>query len=122
MPMRSRVFRLAVPVVCLVLSPAVVTGEIHRHPGSTTAIPHDKYVHVVSEADSPVQQMYVRTKDGVHVAAVVEVAEPQALASARRARSQRLTRSPRPSQANHQSAAWRQGSVAPPRAKLSGPP
>jgi len=45
--------------------------EIHRHPGSTNAIPHDKYVHVVSEADSPVQQTYVRTKDGVYVAAAI---------------------------------------------------
>jgi dienelactone hydrolase len=71
MPMPSPVFRLAVPVVCLVLGPALVAAEIHRHPGSTNAIPHDKYVRVVREAESPVQQTYVRMNDGVYVAAAI---------------------------------------------------
>jgi len=42
---------------CFLLVTAA-TGEIHRNPGSTTPLPHEKYIHVVSEADSPVQQTY----------------------------------------------------------------
>lgn len=55
----------------LALVPSVATAEIRRNPGSTTPLPHDKYVHVVSEADSPVQQTYIRTKDGLYVAAAI---------------------------------------------------
>ncbi len=59
-------------VVVLVASfPVVAAAEIHRHGGSADALPHDNYVRVVSEADSPVQQTYVRTKDGLYVAAAI---------------------------------------------------
>jgi dipeptidyl-peptidase-4 len=50
-------------------SPAL--ADIVKNPGSTTPVPHEKYIHVVSEADSPVQQTYIRTKDGLYVAAVI---------------------------------------------------
>ena len=33
--------------------------------------PHEKYVRVVSEADSPVQPTWIKTKDGLYVAAAV---------------------------------------------------
>jgi dienelactone hydrolase len=55
-------------VVCL---PAVAAAEIHRHGGSAEALPHDKYVRVVSEADSPVLPTYIKTKDGLYVAAAI---------------------------------------------------
>jgi dipeptidyl-peptidase-4 len=55
-------------VVLILASPALASAEIHRHGGSADALPHDKYVRVVSEADSPVQPTYVKTKDGVYVA------------------------------------------------------
>jgi len=56
----------------LVLSlPVLAAAEIHRHEGSAEALAHDKYVRVVSEADSPVQPTYVRTKDGLYVAAAI---------------------------------------------------
>ncbi len=59
-------------VVALIVSfPVVATAEIHRHGGSADALPPDKYVRVVSEADSPVQQTYVKTKDGLYVAAAI---------------------------------------------------
>jgi CubicO group peptidase (beta-lactamase class C family)/dienelactone hydrolase len=45
-------------------------GEIREHPGGKE-LPHDKYIRVVSEIDSPVQQVYVKTKDGLYVAAAV---------------------------------------------------
>lgn len=34
-------------------------------------MPVDEYVRVVSEADSPVQQTYVKSKDGAYVAAAI---------------------------------------------------
>ena len=56
--------------ICL-LCATVAVGEIHNNPGSTTPLPHQKYIHVVSEADSPVQQTYIKTKDGLYVAAAI---------------------------------------------------
>jgi len=46
-------------------------AEIHNHPGSTTPLPHQKYIHVVSEADSPVQQTYIKAKDGLYIATAI---------------------------------------------------
>ena len=46
-------------------------AEIHHNPGSATPLPHEKYIHVVSEADSPVQQVYIKSKDGLYVAAAI---------------------------------------------------
>jgi dipeptidyl-peptidase-4 len=58
--------------VVLILSyPVVAAAEIHQHESSADALPYDKYVRVVSEADSPVQQTYVKTKDGLYVAAAI---------------------------------------------------
>jgi dipeptidyl aminopeptidase/acylaminoacyl peptidase len=58
--------------VALVSSlPVVATAEIHRHGGSAEALAHDKYVTVVSEADSPVSPSYVKTKDGLYVATAI---------------------------------------------------
>lgn len=55
----------------LVSIPDPATGEIHTHPGSPQPLPHDKYVRVVSEAESPVLQTYVKSKDGAYVAAAI---------------------------------------------------
>ena len=60
-----------ITVVLIVSCPVVAGAEIHRHGGSAQALPHDKYVRVVSEADSPVQQIYVKSKDGLYVAAAI---------------------------------------------------
>lgn len=46
-------------------------AEITRHAGSSEALPHDKYIHAVSEADSPVQQTWIKAKDGLYIAAAV---------------------------------------------------
>jgi len=48
-----------------------VQAEITRHAGSDAALPDKKYVHVVSETDSPVQQTWIKSRDGVYVAAAV---------------------------------------------------
>jgi dipeptidyl aminopeptidase/acylaminoacyl peptidase len=58
-------------VALLASCPVVAFAEIHRHAGSPEALPHDKYLRVVSESDSPVQQTYVKSKDGLYVAAAI---------------------------------------------------
>jgi dipeptidyl aminopeptidase/acylaminoacyl peptidase len=50
---------------------AGLRAEIHEHPGSKDALPHDKYIHAVSQSDSPVQQIYVKGKDGLYIAAAM---------------------------------------------------
>src|SRR5262249_26053212 len=56
--------------ICLLLASAV-SAEIHQNPGSATPLAHQKYIHVVSEADSPVQQTYIKSKDGLYIAAAI---------------------------------------------------
>ncbi len=46
-------------------------AEIVRYEGSADAVPHDEYIHVVSEKVSPVQQTYTKAKDGVYIAAAI---------------------------------------------------
>jgi dipeptidyl aminopeptidase/acylaminoacyl peptidase len=58
-------------IVSLLLFPALAMAEIRKNPGSTTPLPHDKYIRVVSETDSPVQQVYVKSKDGAYVATAI---------------------------------------------------
>jgi dipeptidyl-peptidase-4 len=48
-----------------------VPAAIHHNPGSPDPLPHDQYIHVVSEADSPVQQTYIKSKDGLYIAAAI---------------------------------------------------
>jgi dienelactone hydrolase len=55
------------PLLCA----AVVVGEIHHNPGSTTPVPAEKYIHVVSEADSPIVQTYIKARDGLYIAAAI---------------------------------------------------
>ena len=57
--------------VLTVSAHGIASAEIHEHGGSANALPHEKYVRVVSEADSPVQQAYVKSKDGAYVAAAI---------------------------------------------------
>ena len=62
-------FRVAMGVVVLLTAHA--HAEITRHAGSNEALPDKKYVHVVSEADSPVMQTWIKAKDGLYIAAAV---------------------------------------------------
>ena len=55
----------------VLLLATAASAEIHHNPGSATPLPHQKYIHVVSEADSPVQQVYIKSKDGLYVAAAI---------------------------------------------------
>jgi dipeptidyl aminopeptidase/acylaminoacyl peptidase len=58
-------------VVLIVACPVAAAAEIHRQGGSGDTLPHDAYVRVVSETDSPVQRAYIKTKDGLYVAAAI---------------------------------------------------
>jgi len=55
----------------LLLPSVLAAAEIRENGGKPDALPHEQYIHVVSEADSPVQQTYVRAKDGVYIAAAI---------------------------------------------------
>ncbi|HTU68583.1 MAG TPA: alpha/beta family hydrolase [Steroidobacteraceae bacterium] len=52
-----------------------LTGQAYaavtKHGGSDEPVPDRKYIHVVSEADSPVQQTWIKAKDGLYIAAAV---------------------------------------------------
>jgi D-alanyl-D-alanine carboxypeptidase len=48
----------------------LAVGDVREHPGGKE-LQHDKYIRVVSEVDSPVQPVYVKTKDGLYVAAAL---------------------------------------------------
>jgi len=49
---------------------AASTAEVREFPGGKE-IPHQKYIHMVSEKDSPVEQTYIKSKDGLYVAAAI---------------------------------------------------
>jgi dienelactone hydrolase len=55
----------------LILVAPLARAEIHRHSGTDEALPTEKYVHVVSETDSPVETKYIKAKDGLYIAAAV---------------------------------------------------
>jgi dipeptidyl aminopeptidase/acylaminoacyl peptidase len=54
--------------LALAVTPAV--AELHEHPGGKE-LPSTQYIHVVSEAVSPVRQVYIKSKDGLYVAAAM---------------------------------------------------
>lgn len=45
-------------------------AEVRHLPGGKV-IPHEKYIHVVPESVSPVQPVYIKTRDGLYVAAAM---------------------------------------------------
>ncbi len=49
----------------------VALAAITRHDGSADALPDQKYIHAVSETDSPVLQTWIKARDGLYVAAAV---------------------------------------------------
>jgi dienelactone hydrolase len=57
-------------VIALAL-PLRAGAGITRHSGSDAAVPDRKFIHVVSEADSPVAQTWIKAKDGLYIAAAV---------------------------------------------------
>jgi len=60
-----------ISVFALFILSAAAHAEITRHSGSNDALPDQKYIHVVSEVDSPVMKTWIKAKDGVYIAAAV---------------------------------------------------
>ena len=59
-------------LLAILLSFAANAGAgVTRHAGSDEALPDQKYIHVVSETDSPVMQTWIKAKDGLYIAAAV---------------------------------------------------
>lgn len=56
---------------CATLSVSAARAEVVRYSGKPDALPHEQYIRVVSEEDSPVQQTYIKAKDGVYIAAAI---------------------------------------------------
>lgn len=56
--------------VSFLLLPVFLLAEVKEFPGGKV-LPHDKYIHVVSESESPVKEVYVKSKDGLYVAAAL---------------------------------------------------
>jgi dienelactone hydrolase len=61
---------MKIAFLCFLLV-TTAAAEIHQNPGSTTPLPHQKYIHVVSETDSPIQQTCIKSKDGLYIAAAI---------------------------------------------------
>lgn len=60
-------------ILCLLglLASSTVSAEIVRFDGSADSLPHEKYIHVVSEADSPIERTHIKAKDGLYIAAAI---------------------------------------------------
>lgn len=54
----------------LLFAAAAACAEVREFPGGKE-LPHEKYIRVVSESDSPIQQVYIKTKDGLYVSAAM---------------------------------------------------
>jgi dipeptidyl aminopeptidase/acylaminoacyl peptidase len=57
-------------IVALLIG-CVALAEIYQNPGSPEPLPHEKYIRTVSEKASPVERVYVKSKDGLYVAAAM---------------------------------------------------
>jgi dienelactone hydrolase len=67
---RLSVAALIVGIIALAVASAA-HAEVTRHAGSSEAVADRKYIHAVSEVDSPVQQTWIKARDGVYIAAAV---------------------------------------------------
>lgn len=54
----------------LLLLSFALYGEIKEFPGGKV-LPHDKYIHTVPESVSPIEKLYIKSKDGLYVAAAL---------------------------------------------------
>jgi len=67
----THTMRTIIALPLLFVSSMSARAEIVNFSGSADRLPHDAYIHVVSESVSPVQQAYVKAKDGVYIAAAI---------------------------------------------------
>jgi dipeptidyl aminopeptidase/acylaminoacyl peptidase len=57
--------------LAVLLGAGMARAEIVEYSGSPAALPHERYIHVVSERDSPIEQVYIKAKDGLYIAAAI---------------------------------------------------
>ena len=65
----SRTILILAASATLIASAA--SAEVVRYTGKADALPHEQYVRVVSEDDSPIERTYIKAKDGVYIAAAI---------------------------------------------------
>ena len=57
-------------LTCFLCLWAIASAEVREHPGGKV-LPHEKYIHAVSEKVSPVERVYIQSKDGLYIAAAL---------------------------------------------------
>jgi dienelactone hydrolase len=57
--------------LAVLLGAGMARAEIVEYSGSPAALAHEPYIHVVSERDSPIEQAYIKAKDGLYIAAAI---------------------------------------------------
>ncbi len=57
-------------LIWTLMAAAACLAEVREFPGGKQ-LPHEKYIHVVSEVESPIEQVYIKSKDGLYVAAAM---------------------------------------------------
>ena len=60
-----------VSTLVLVVSWPNAVAELIEYQGSANALPYEEYINVISEADSPILETYIKAKDGVYIAAAI---------------------------------------------------
>jgi dienelactone hydrolase len=63
--------RMTTSLVLSMLTVTALRAEIVRYDGSPDPIPHDRFIHVVGAAESPVVETWIKAKDGVYIAAAI---------------------------------------------------
>jgi len=66
---RGQIAQRSLPVLLLAWTGA--SAEIVEYGGSDEALNHEQFVHVVSVAEAPVQEIFIKARDGVYVAAAI---------------------------------------------------
>ncbi len=57
--------------LCLAVAAAAMPAEITVHETAGRQVSHERYLEVVSQMDSPLQTLYIKTSDGLYVAAAM---------------------------------------------------
>lgn len=57
-------------LIALIAAALPLRADVKQVPGGAI-LPHDKYIHAVPESVSPVEQVYIKSKDGLYVAAAM---------------------------------------------------
>jgi dipeptidyl aminopeptidase/acylaminoacyl peptidase len=68
---RNHSLDLACVALAAMFCRATALAEVVEYGGSPEALPHQQYIHAVSEAVSPIDPVYVKSKDGAYVAAAI---------------------------------------------------